>query len=66
MDSHHICDTIKYKVVQNKETKDLELQILRPYGDNNEWVIVDHFNEITTLELKCLTEYLISLFKKKT
>jgi hypothetical protein len=60
------CDTIKYKVLQSPETKNLTLQIYRPYGEKNEWVMMDHLNEITTLELKCLTEYLISLFKTKT
>jgi hypothetical protein len=58
------CDTIKYKVLQNPQTKDLTLQIYRPL-DNNEWVMVDHFNEITTKELKCLCEYIHSLFNKK-
>jgi hypothetical protein len=58
------CDTIKYKVIQSPETKNLTLQIYRPYGEKNEWVMVDHFNEITSAELKCLCEYVSSLFKK--
>ena len=58
------CDTIKYKVIQSPETKNLTLQIYRPYGEKNEWAMVDHFNEITPTELKCLCEYVSSLFKK--
>ena len=58
------CDTIKYKVIQSPETKNLTLQIYRPYGEKNEWVMVDYFNEITPVELKCLCEYVSSLFKK--
>jgi hypothetical protein len=59
------CETIKFKVVKNPVTHDLQLEIYRPYGDKNEWMMVDRFNEITTDELKCLVEYLLSLFKKK-
>lgn len=57
-------ETIKYKVVQNPETKELSLHILRPMGDNN-WVVVDHFNDITKEELRHLAEYIYSLFRKK-
>lgn len=61
------CDTIKYKVIQSPETKNLTLQIYRPYGDkDNEWMMVDHFNELTHQEVKCLCEYLLSLFHKKS
>jgi hypothetical protein len=58
------CDTIKYKVIQSPETKNLTLQIYRPFGDKNEWMIVDHFNDMTAIELKCLVDYLNLLFKK--
>jgi hypothetical protein len=59
------CDTIKFKVSQDPTTKNLKLEIYRPYGDNDDWMRVDAFNEMTTKELKCLTEYLVDLFKKK-
>lgn len=60
-----ICDTIKFKVIQSTENKNLTLQIYRPYGkDNNNWMIVDHFNELTPRELKYLGDYITSLFKK--
>lgn len=59
------CDTIKYRVIQSPETKNLTLQIYRPYGDkDNQWMMVDHFNELTSIELKCLGDYINSLFKK--
>lgn len=60
------CDTIKYKIVQSPETKNLTLQVYRPYGEkNDEWMIVDHFNELSIDEVRCLCEYLISLFNKR-
>ena len=60
------CTTIKYKVVKNPQTHELQLEIYRPYGDKpDEWMMVDRFNDITTDELKCLTDYLLSLWKKK-
>jgi hypothetical protein len=59
------CDTIKYRVVQSPENKNLNLQIFRPYGEeSNHWMMVDHFNELTPVELKCLGDYINSLFKK--
>lgn len=59
------CDTIKYKVIQSPDTKNLTLQIYRPYGDkDNEWMMIDRFNELTSVELKCLGDYINSLFKK--
>lgn len=59
------CSTIKYKVIKDPVTKLLHLEVYRPYGEKNEeWVMIDRLNEITTEELKKLTEYLISLFKK--
>jgi hypothetical protein len=59
------CDTIKYRIIQSPETKDLTLQIFRPYGDkDNQWMMVDHFNEITAKELICLRDYISSLLKK--
>jgi hypothetical protein len=60
-----LCDTIKFKVKRNPETNNLHLQVYRPYGIEDEMMIVDEFNEMTEVELKCLTEYLLSLFKKK-
>lgn len=60
------CDTVKYKVIQSAETKNLTLQVYRPYGDkDNQWMMVDQFNELTVQEVKCLCEYLISLLNKK-
>lgn len=60
------CDTVKYKVIQSPETKNLTLQVYRPYGDkDDQWMMVDHFNELTVQEVKCLCEYLTSLFNKK-
>lgn len=57
------CDSIKFKVTQNPTTKNVNLEIYRPYDANN-WMRVDIFNEMTVQELKHLTEYLIDLFKK--
>jgi hypothetical protein len=60
------CDTIRYRVVQNPENKFVELQIYRNYGtDTDQWVMVDKFNEMTSLELKCLADHIYSLCKKK-
>lgn len=60
------CDTIKFKVFQDANTKNVRLEIYRPYGVNEEWMRVDVFNEMTVPELKCLAEYLIYIFNKKT
>jgi|688.fasta_scaffold1201690_2 hypothetical protein len=59
------CDSIKFKVIRDKITRNLHLQIYRPYGDNNELMLIDQFNEMTDKELKYLTEYLLGLFQKK-
>lgn len=56
-------ETIKFKVLQNPETKELSLHILRPMDDNN-WVVVDHFNDMTIKELKHLADYIYSILKK--
>lgn len=59
------CDTIKYKVVQSPETKNITLQIYRPYGDkDNQWMMIDHFNEMSIKELVYLHDFLSSLLKK--
>lgn len=61
------CDTIKYKVIQSPETKDLTLQIYRPYGDkDNQWMMVDQLNALTIKELVCLHDYISLLFKRKS
>jgi hypothetical protein len=61
-----ICDTVKYRMTQNPDTKNIELQIYRNYGtDKDEWVMVDRFNGLTSLELKCLADHIYSLFRKK-
>lgn len=59
------CDTIKFKVIRDKITRNLHLQIYRPYAENNELMLIDQFNEMTDKELKYLTEYLLGLFQKK-
>lgn len=58
------CDTIKFKVVQDQASKDIKLEVYRPYGINNDWMRVDFFNDMTVKELKCLTQYLIAIFNK--
>ena len=58
-------DTIKFKAVQDKITKNINLEIYRPYGIDDEWMRVDTINEMTISELKTLTKYLVSLFKNK-
>jgi hypothetical protein len=62
------CDTIKFKVSQDHTTKDIELQIYRPFNESNgvtEWMMVDRFNEMSIQELKCMADFIYSLFKKK-
>lgn len=58
------CETIKFKVTQDKISKTLKIETYRPYGINDEWMRIDISQEITVQELKYLTEYLISIFKK--
>ena len=58
------CDTIKFKVFQDPLTRNVTLEIYRPYGINDEMMRVDRFNEMTVNELKCLTEYLIGIFNR--
>lgn len=60
------CNTIKFKLVQDKISKDVRLETYRPYGISNEWMKIDTSQEITISELKCLTEYLLSIFKTKS
>lgn len=57
-------DTIKYKVYQDPITKNVRLQIYRPYGIDNEWMMVDSFNDMTVKELQSLLEYLVYIFNK--
>jgi hypothetical protein len=57
-------DTIKFKVIQDPQTKDLSLHILRLINDG-EWAVIDRFNGMTTQELKQLADYIYALFKKK-
>lgn len=56
-------ESIRFKVVQNPETKELSLHILRPI-DDKEWMVVDHFNDMTVKELKHLADYIYSILKK--
>lgn len=57
-------DTIKFKVIQDPQTKDLSLHILRLINDG-EWAVIDRFNGMTAQELKQLADYIYALFKKK-
>lgn len=57
-------DSIKYKVYQDPITKNVKLQIYRPYGIDNEWMMVDSFNDMTVKELQSLLEYLVYIFNK--
>lgn len=57
-------DTIKFDIKQDSLTKNVTINIYRPYGIDDEWMIVDTFNELSIKELKYLTEFLISVFKK--
>jgi hypothetical protein len=57
-------DTIKFKVIQDPQTKDLSLHILRLINDG-EWAVIDRFNGMTAQELKQLADYIYGLFKKK-
>lgn len=54
--------TIKYKILHHD--KDYELQIYRPYGDKDEWMMVDRLNELTGTELKYLADHIYSLINK--
>ena len=57
-------DAIRFKVVQDPQTKELSLHILRNMDDKH-WVVVDHFNGMTPRELKSMADYIYALFKKK-
>lgn len=61
-----INDSIKFKIVQNAITKNVTLEIYRPYGIDNDWMRIDSFNEMTVPELKHLTEFLLKLFTTKS
>jgi len=58
-------DTIKFKAIQNPQTKEIELQVLRPI-DDKDWVIIDHFNGMTPQEFRALGDYIYSIFHKKS
>lgn len=55
---------IKFKAVQNPNTKEVEIQIYRQMTDT-EWMMVDRLNELSVSELKQLYDYIGSLFTKK-
>jgi hypothetical protein len=60
-----ICGTARYRVIQDPQTKNITLQVYRNYGvDTDEWVMVDHFHELTPKEFRCLIDFLNSLIKK--
>ena len=61
-------DTIKFKAIQNPTTKNIELQIYRPFNETNgnlAWVMVDHFNELTPTEFRMMGEYIFTIFNRK-
>ena len=58
------CDTIKFKVYQDQNTKNVRLEVYRPYGINDDWMIVYTFNDMTVQELLCLKDYLIYIVNK--
>jgi len=58
------CDTIKFKVFQDLLSKNVSLEVYRPYGINDEWMRIDVLNDMTVDELKCLTKYLVETFNK--
>lgn len=55
--------TIKYKILPH-DNKEYELQIYRPYGDKDEWVMIDRLNYLTGAELKHLADHIYSLINK--
>ena len=58
------CDTIKFKVFQDPLTKNVKLEVYRPYGIGDEWMRLEFFNDMSGDELRCLTEYLLYIFNK--
>lgn len=61
-------ETIKFKIVQDALSKNVKLEVYRPYGDKNEWMRIDCFNDMSTRELKILSDFLVGVFtnSKKT
>lgn len=62
------CEKIKFRAKQNSVNTNIEIEVYRELRDNNdktEWIMTDRFNELSVNELRCLGEYIISLFRKK-
>lgn len=57
----------KFKVVQNKETKKVQLELWHRFGDHqDDWVSYEKFDDMTVAELKELKEYLDAIFERKS
>lgn len=62
------CNHIKYRAIQNPESHSIEIEVYRDMSTDNtikSWVKTDHFNDMSAQELKCLADYIYSLFRKK-
>lgn len=58
-------DTTKFKVVQNKDTKKVQLELWHRYGDAQEdWMNYETFDDLSVSELKELKEYLVKIFSR--
>lgn len=56
-------DYIKFKVVQNRQTKKVCLEMFHKIGDgDHDWVGIEKFADISILELKELRDYLNNIF----
>jgi len=55
----------KFKVVQNKETKKVQLELWHKFGEkDDDWLCYEKFEDMTILELKELSDYLNMTLKK--
>lgn len=62
------CEKIKFRAIQNPVSHSVQIEVYRELQENNnqtEWMMTDRFNELSGSELKCLADYIYSLFKKK-
>jgi|LakMenEpi03Aug12_release.lakeMendotaPanAssembly.Ray.scaffolds.fasta_scaffold3453988_1 hypothetical protein len=57
-------DTIKFKAIQDRKTKEISLYVLRPVNEK-EWMVIDRFNKMDVKEFKYLGDFIHSIFNKK-
>lgn len=58
-------ESTKFKVVQNKETKKIQLELWHKFAEkDDDWLCYEKFEDMTISELRELSEYLNFIIQK--